>query len=379
MNTKIRVAVLLGGNSNEKEISLESGRNVFYKLSPHKYEAFPVFVTSAMELCIINQTVLVRNSTKEIEAAVASMPKIRWDDIPSIADFVFIGLHGGLGENGGVQGALEMLNMPYNGSSILTSALCMDKFKTTQFLRSQGISVPHALMVAKDDWDTNQAQLLERITQTFTLPIIIKPHDDGCSVMVQKITTTAQITAGLDHLFNNGKEFALIEEFLTGMELTVGVVGNEKAQALPPSQAIANGTILSIQEKFLPGAGENQTPAPLPTEALSLVQRTMEKAYTALGCSGYARIDCFYQTATQSPTGTERVTIIEVNTLPGLTPATCIFHQAAEIGLKPSDFIDLIVTLGIERHGAAMAYEAPRELTNLQKGDSNASTHIHRS
>jgi D-alanine-D-alanine ligase len=186
--------------------------------------------------------------------------------------------------------------------------------------------------------------------QTFSLPVIVKPHDDGCSVMVYKITQPEELAPAIDHMFTHHKDQAMIEEFITGMELTVGVMGNAKAQALPPSQAIATGSILSIEEKFLPGAGENQTPAPLPPHTLEMIQQVMEKIYMALECKGYARIDCFYQAASQSPTGQERIIIIEVNTLPGLTPATCIFHQAAEIGLRPADFIDRIVQLGLEEH-----------------------------
>lgn len=347
---KIRVAVLLGGNSNERETSLDSGRNVVYKLSPQKYEAIPVFVSSSMDLHIINQALLVRNSTKEIEQDLHLATKIRWDDLPTVADFVFIALHGGLGENGGVQGTLEMLNMPYNGSSILSSALCMDKYKTTHYLRSRGIDVPQSTLINKQSWQAHKEETIADILASFTFPLIVKPHDDGCSVMVQKINKPEQIAIALDHIFFNNKEWAMIEEFIVGMELTVGVIGNDNVQALPPSQAIANGAILSIEEKFLPGAGENQTPAPLPQETLSFVQRIMEKTYTAVGCKGYARIDCFYQTAEQSSTGHERVVVIEVNTLPGLTPATCIFHQAAEIGLKPMDFIDVIVQLGLQEH-----------------------------
>ena len=134
------------------------------------------------------------------------------------------------------------------------------------------------------------------------------------------------------------------------MELTVGVIGNDHPRALPPSQAISAQGILSIQEKFLPGAGENQTPALLSQEALRFVQDVMEKVYTILQCKGYARIDCFYQNAQISPTGKERVVILEVNTLPGLTPATCLFHQVAEIGLRPMDFIDTLIMLGFEEH-----------------------------
>ena len=142
----------------------------------------------------------------------------------------------------------------------------------------------------------------------------------------------------------------LVEEFIQGLELTVGVIGNNRAQALPPSLTVTTNDILTIEEKFLPGAGENLTPAPLPPSTLALIQKTMADAYTALDCKGYARIDCFYQDATISPTKADRVIILECNTLPALTPATCIFHQAAEIGLNPMEFIDLIIELGYENY-----------------------------
>ncbi len=364
---KIRVAVLLGGNSNEKEISLDSGRNVVHKLSSHHYETLPVFVSSSMQLFILTNALLVRNSTQEIELGLAQAKAIGWNDLPSIADFVFIALHGGLGENGGVQGALEMLNIPYNGSSVLASALCMDKFKTTRYLASRGFYVPMSVLIPQDQWVVHREQVIEKTLTTFTLPLIVKPHDDGCSVMVQKISKAADLAPALDLVFAQGKTHVMIEECIHGMELTVGVLGNEDPQALPPSQALAAGSILSIEEKFLPGAGENQTPAPLPAETLALVQRTMEKAYAALGCKGYARIDCFYQRADAHPTGTERVVILEVNSLPGLTPATCIFHQAAEIGLRPADFLHKIIQLGLQEHTQQMAGEQQHRHQDIPK------------
>jgi len=350
---RTRVAVLLGGRSSEREISLESGRNVVYKLQPHTYEAIPIFVHETLKLYRIPHNILVRNSTAEIAAQVTADMCIAWSDLPSIADFIFIGLHGGEGENGVIQGMLETLGMPYNGSSVLTSALCMDKYKTTQLLAAKGFAVPASYFVHKTDWEENAEQCITAITQKIAYPVIVKPHDDGCSVMVQKARTDDQLCTAIDVLFNHGKEYALIEEFVVGMELTVGAIGNDNPQALPPSRTVSTADILTMQEKFLPGAGENQTPAPLPTQAIAFVQEVIGRVYTAVGCKGYARIDCFYQSAEQSPTQQERLVIIEINTLPGLTPATCIFHQAAEIGIKPMEFIDQIVKLGFEEHATA--------------------------
>lgn len=351
MNKRLRVGVLLGGVSNEKETSLDSGRNIFYKLSPDKYEATALFVDKKLELYPLTQKLLVHNATHEVEHGLDRSTKITWNSLPEKFDFIFIGLHGGVGENGSIQGALEMLGLPYNGSGVAASALCMDKYETNKLLASQGFEVPKNLLISKEDWQNNKKQVLEKIKRDLSLPFIVKPHDDGCSMMVQKIKTFKETEQALNTIFKDTKTHGFLEEFVEGMELTVGVTGNEKPQALPPSQTVIAGDILTIEEKFLPGAGENQTPAPLPKEALKLVQQTMELVYKITGCSGYARIDCFYQTAKQSPTSKERVVVLEINNLPGMTPATCIFHQAAEVGIKPMEFIDQIVQLGLEKHG----------------------------
>jgi UDP-N-acetylmuramate--alanine ligase len=349
---KIRVAVLLGGSSNEREISLESGRNVVYKLSPHKYEAIPIFVSPSWELFKLDQRLLVRHSTQEILEGVTHDMKILWNDLPTIADFVFIGLHGGSGENGAVQGALEMLKMPYNGPGVFTSALCMDKFKTKQFLKAEGFCVPEGTLITAQEWDTtdNKNFLLKKFLESCVFPCIVKPHDDGCSVLVHCVNSLEELHNACLNIFAAGKSGALIEEYVHGMELTVGVVGNEDPQALPPSRTVAAQGFLSIEEKFLPGAGENQTPAPLAPEDLVLVRRTMEDVYRAIGARGYVRIDCFFQPAQPEQNKSARVVILEINTLPALTPATCLFHQAAEIGIRPMDFIDLIIQFGFEEH-----------------------------
>ena len=350
--SKKRIGVLLGGRSHEKEISLESGRNIMYKLSPHKYEAVALFVTDDLELYKIDQALLVRNSTKEVALGLTPEMKVSWNDLSQLVDFVFIGLHGDVGENGSVQGTLEMLNIPYNGSSVLTSALCMNKYDTAEFLRGEGFEVPQQYLITRSNWQKNKQEELNNLAQHLTSKeLIAKPVDDGCSVMVAKVSTPEELTTTIETILADDKDHVLVEEYLTGMELTVGVIGNTTIQALPPSQTVSSKEILSIEEKFLPGAGENQTPAPLPQTAHTFIKKTLEDVYKSLGCKGYVRIDCFYQTAKESPTANERLVILEINTLPGLTPATCIFHQAAEIGLKPMEFIDLIVELGFEEHG----------------------------
>lgn len=346
---RLRVAVLFGGDSNEREISLESGRNIIYKLDPIRYEALPLFVDDALNLYYINQRLLVSASTQEIALLVTDKEKINWHALPKLCDFVFIGLHGGSGENGAIQGMLEMLGLPYNGSGVLPSALCINKHATNRFLASQGLDVPKGMLIQNLAWAEYQTKQIALIEAQISYPMIVKPHDDGCSVMVHKVSNPSELIEAIDAILTV-KSSALIEECITGMELTIGVIGNQEPRALIPSQAIAQSSILSIQEKFLPGAGENQTPAPISSSATLLTQEKVVHAYTAIGCKGYARIDCFYQNAPQSPTGQERVIILEINTLPGMTPATCIFHQAAEEKITPREFISMIIELGLQEH-----------------------------
>ena len=350
LTKKIRVGVLMGGPSNEREISLESGRNVCYKLSPEKYEILPLYVDKNMKLFQMNFQLLVHNSTREIEHNLDKTTPIRWADLKNAVDFAFIALHGAPGENGVLQGALEMLQLPYNGPSIFTSALCMDKYKTTKYLAAKGFDVPKGMLLLKTRFMQEDADaILQKFLDQSNGSCIIKPHDDGCSVLVQKAESLEEMKHALFALFEQ-KDVALLEECIIGTELTVGVVGNQNPRALVPSQAVARKGVLSMEEKFLPGAGENQTPALLPQEDIDFVRKVMVDVFTAINGQGYSRIDCFFQNELQSPTGKKRVVIIEINTLPALTPATCIFHQAAEEGLRPSDLLDEIINLGFQKY-----------------------------
>lgn len=351
MINKLKVAVIFGGRSNEKETSLDSGRNIVYKLSAEKFDVIPLFLNKNLELYKIPDRLLVKNSTKDIEAAlpdallVHEALYIPLDDLSSLCDFVFIGLHGGEGENGAVQGVLEMLKIPYSGSGIFTSALCIQKYQTTKYLQSKGFDTLQSFLISKKDWETNKAGCLQRIGLDIGYPLISKPNDDGCSVMVSKASTEAALIESIETILQD-KEEVLVEQLAPGIELTVGCIGNERVKALVPTQTVATAGVLSIEEKFLPGAGLNITPAQLPNEDLIFVQKVIERAYSTLGCKGYARLDCFYDKEAK------KVYIIDVNTLPGLTPATCIFHQAAELDITPSEFLDMVIQLGLENHNA---------------------------
>jgi D-alanine-D-alanine ligase len=308
-------------------------------------------LTRDTRLFRLTQQQLVKNRTDEVAASLTDEQEVLWEQLPLIADFVFLALHGGVGENGTVQGALEQLRIPYNGSGVAASALCMDKYTTGVVLRASGLVTPQQQCILQNTWHTAPDRAVLLAPAVALLPCIVKPHDNGCSVGVSKVFSYEQLIHAIEQLFATGHTGALIEECIIGMELTVGVLGNHRITVLPPSNSVTTKDILSMEEKFLPGAGENQTPAPLPVEYIHLVQAEIAKAYRALGCKGYARIDCFLRmqnNATGEPI--PEVVILECNSLPALTPATCLFHQAAEVGIKPMELIDTIVEYGLELH-----------------------------
>lgn len=349
---KVKLAVVLGGRSNEKEISLESGRNVINKISQEKYTITPVFLNKDLKFYKINHRLLVQNSTKEIEESLHQAVQngeahhLRWDDLPANFDFIFLALHGGEGENGTIQGALEMLKLPYNGSGIFTSGLCMTKYQTSMYLKSKGFDILDCKLISREDWQKSKDHILADIDKNIGYPVISKPNDDGCSVMVAKSNNQNELIINIENTLKQKNE-VLLEKFAAGMmELTVGCIGNDAPKALIATQAVSNKNVLSIEEKFLPGAGLNVTPAPLSKEDLQLVNSIVEHAYSALKCKGYARIDCFLNISSK------KLYIIDVNTLPGLTPATCIFHQAAELDISPSEFLDIVISLGFKNHPA---------------------------
>jgi len=339
--SRLRIGVVMGGMSSEREISLESGRNIYNNLDLSKYEGLPIFHDSQGRLWEMTLPLLVQNTTADIEARLDEATRIPYEDLKELVDFVYIGLHGKYGEDGCFQGLLELLNIPYTGSGVLASAIGMDKDMTRRILASAGIPVPRYLAISEKTWQGQREEMEKVIEETFGYPCVVKPTREGCSVGLSVVKRKDQLPPALEEAYK-WDNIALVEELLVGMEITCTVIGNEEPVALLPSQLPAKGDFLTLEEKFLPGEGEMITPAPLPPEIIKKVQEVMVQAYKALGIKVYARIDGFVVD--------NEVIVTESNTLPGMTPSTCIFHQAAEEGMSPMEFIDRVIQLSLEAH-----------------------------
>ncbi|HEX8549360.1 MAG TPA: D-alanine--D-alanine ligase, partial [Cytophagaceae bacterium] len=414
-----KIAIVMGGFSSERHISVESGRNIYEKLSSStKYEPIPVFLTGDENehlLYIIPVNIMLKDNADDIKEKVLNYNKnkrhpildkiireansitetfstnvifepikVSYSDLAEKAEAVFIALHGRPGEDGAIQKELEKYNLPYNGSGIHSSGITINKFETNKILRENGIHVANHKLIFKENWIDNKSALIEDIEKTFKYPFIAKPADDGCSSAVKKIKTRPELEAFCKLMFGQEdlhdsesakvlnlkyneefplKNYFLIEDLITKgdakhfLEVTGGLLTSYKDgkidyEMFEPSETLAFGDILSLEEKFLAGEGQNITPARFAKDKedfkiiSSQVRTELKKVAEILKIEGYARIDAFVRVYENNRAET---IVIEVNSLPGMTPATCIFHQTALNGYKPYDFIDNILTFGIER------------------------------
>lgn len=418
---KLKVGVIMGGYSTERHISMESGRNIFEKLSAsEKYIPIPFFLTGSDEQYSIYRIPvkymlkdnaddvkkLVENPkpvhpyiaetidrAKAITATFASdavfdSELVSVKELGNYVDEIFIALHGRPGEDGSLQEYLDEMGIPYNGSGVESSRKTINKFETNAILRKEGILVADHTMVYKSDWLEGKEQLFKEIENRFSYPFIAKPADDGCSSAVKKIKDRKELAAFCQLMFRSEEEkpaepsqilnlkpneefpqkAGFLIETLIGpngadhfLEITGGMItrlddhGKRIYEVFEPSETLASGEVLSLEEKFLAGEGQNITPArfsPDPgrqnhisTEVRKALKRTAE----ILNVEGYCRIDAFVRIFSDDRVET---IIIEINSLPGMTPATCIFHQAAIAHLRPLEFIDGILRYGKSRQAS---------------------------
>ncbi|MFY8189997.1 MAG: D-alanine--D-alanine ligase family protein, partial [Bacteroidia bacterium] len=303
--------------------------------------------------------------------------------LKKLADTVFIALHGRPGEDGTVQQELNKIKLPFNGSDVASSQITINKYVTNSLLKKKGFLVADHFLVQESDFLKDDIALYQKI-EKIGYPLIAKPADDGCSSAVKKIKNRAELAAYTAGVFRPAieltdsmrkalglsakeefpkKSFFLIEKFVEKgkakhfLEVTGGLLTHYRKGKLfyemfEPSETLAESEILSLEEKFLAGQGQNITPAryaptPLANKKISaLVQEQLKAAAKVLGIEGYCRIDAFVRI--YSITKVE-VVIIEANSLPGMTPATAIFHQCALNNYKPYEFIDAILNFGDQR------------------------------
>lgn len=326
---KLRIGVIFGGKSEEREVSLATGRYVFSLLDKSKYTGLPIFMDPKGQIWEIPEILIIQNSTKDvIGRLVKEAKKIHFEDLQKKIDLMFIALLGKYGEDGCIQGIMELLKIPYTGSGVLASALGMDKKFHRILLESSGFKIAKGLVIGKNEWNTEKKEIINKIIEEIKLPCVIKPTREGSSIGVSVVKKKENIKKAVDEAFKSDRDI-LIEEYLKGMEFTCVVWGNDNPVALLPTEVVYTGDFFDYESKYMPGKAQTITPARLPDEKIKEIQKTAEEVYKLVGIKGYGRVDGFI-------VGKD-IYISEPHTGTIMVPSSFVFQQAAQYRIELKD------------------------------------------
>jgi D-alanine-D-alanine ligase len=383
---KIRVGVLFGGRSSEHEISLRSALTVMSAMDPARYEVVPIGIgrdgrwyleTDALKLLEekapqlkaltagnIEVTLLPHPDSRELVAApsrTGALPDARGAGAGTLGgplDVVFPVLHGTYGEDGTVQGLLELADVPYVGAGVLGSAIGMDKDAQKRLLRDARVPIVKYFAITCAEFDERPG-LAAREARKLRYPVFVKPNALGSSVGVTKVKRQSELKPALEDVFQYDRK-ALIEAACVGREFECAVLGNDLPEASIPGEIVVRGDyeFYSYEAKYVdPDAAETRIPAPIPRAAARRIRAYSVAAFKALGLRGMARVDFF------ASRDLRRIFVNEVNTIPGFTAISMYPKLWEASGLPLPKLIDRLVELALEEHRerAALKYDiAPK-------------------
>ncbi|HUR91628.1 MAG TPA: D-alanine--D-alanine ligase [Gemmatimonadaceae bacterium] len=327
----MKVTVLLGGASSERDVSMASGLRIADALRSKGHDVSLVDPAKG----VIDQGAERALRARGVKTAPPSLEELRsfnggtilptLTQLPEVAgaDVLFLALHGGQGEDGTIQAMLDMAKKRYTGSGHLASALAMDKDLSKVLFRAAGVGTPDWLMAP-----ATREEVVERLG----LPVVVKPSKQGSTVGLAVVKKADDLAAAIDEAFRYDDE-VMIEEFIPGRELTVGILGDE---VLPVGEIISKNEIYDYEAKYTAGMAVEVFPADIPAAVSDDAQRQAMAAFRALKLGGYARID-FRMAADNS------LYCLEANTLPGMTELSLIPQAAAAVGISFADFCERIV------------------------------------
>jgi D-alanine-D-alanine ligase len=344
---RIDLVVLFGGRSAEHDVSCSTAAHVLRAADPTKYRITPVGIDRSGSWSISAEAVAalaVGPAAVPGRLDPTGMPVMPSDVIPtgSSSAVVMPLIHGPLGEDGTIQGLLEVADVAYVGSGVLASALAMDKAMTKQVLAANGIAQARHLSLRDTEITVDTAQ---RLANELGLPLFVKPANMGSSVGVSKAKSIDEVRAALD-LAASYDEWIVIEEAISGREIEVAVLGNLDPRASLPGEVVPAAEFYDYADKYVDNAAEGIVPAQLDDGAISDVRRLAVEIFGILRCDGMARVDFFYE---DGPGG-RGFLCNEVNTIPGFTPISMYPKMWIATGMTYPGIIDELVRLALERH-----------------------------
>jgi D-alanine-D-alanine ligase len=350
---RLRIGVLFGGRSGEHEVSLASAASVIRALDPEKYEAVPIGISKD------GRWLVGTGAQKTLPEVLRSGRRVVLPPDPSVAalvplgdspgqaglrvDVIFPVLHGTFGEDGTVQGLLEMAGLPYVGAGVLASAVGMDKDVQKRLFREAGLPIVEFLCVSRSAWERDPKSAERQILKKFRLPLFVKPATLGSSVGMTKVRSRRELPVAM----NVAAEFALkilIERAVRGREIEVAVLGNEDARASVPGEVIPHREFYDYTAKYLEEGTKLVIPAKLTRAQVRKLQDFAVRAFKAVECSGMARVDFFLEKRAG------RIFLNEINTIPGFTSISMYPKMWEASGIAYRELIDRLIQLALDQH-----------------------------
>ena len=346
---KTRVGVIYGGRSGEHEVSVASAASIFRHLNPERYEAIPIRIEKSgrwalggrIPAALSAADVLEGQGSEELapvepSAAVAATG----------VDVVFPVLHGPYGEDGTVQGLLELVNVAYVGAGVLGSAAGMDNAVMKTLFAASGLPIVPHLVVLRHEWEHERTARTRRVGEALGYPVFVKPANLGSSVGISKAHADGELAAAMDLALQFDRKVVIEAGVPAPREIECSVLGNDDPQASVPGEVIPSREFYDYEAKYLGGGSREVIPAPLSEAQAGDIQRLSIAAFRAVDCAGMARVD-FLLSREQ---GTLYVN--ELNTIPGFTANSMYPKMWEASGLSFPALLDRLIALALERHAA---------------------------
>ena len=343
--------VVFGGRSGEHEVSLASARAIMKALEG-RHEVVPVGITRSGRWISAGDPMRELESKRaEIagDTGVSGPPAPASERLPAAlgsVDVVFPVLHGPFGEDGTIQGMLELAGIPYVGSGVLASAVGMDKLTMKKIFAHHGLPQVEWLGLTRNAWEKDRDDLVRRIEESLGYPCFVKPANLGSSVGINKASDAHELEYALDEAAQLDRRL-IVEAGVDAREIEVSVLGNEEAKVSVPGEiVIKKNEFYDYEAKYSEGGMELIVPADIPHETTTELRHIARTAYDAVDAAGMARVDFFLER------GTDRLLLNEINTIPGFTPTSVYSRLWAASGLPYEELLDRLIKLALERHGA---------------------------
>ena len=356
---KIRVGVIFGGRSGEHEVSLASAASVLSPIDPERYEIVPMgiakdgqWLVGGDPLRALAEAAGVRLALPPASASTDAPERQALARVPTAGglpagvaarlDVVFPVVHGPYGEDGTLQGLLELADVAYVGASVLASAVGMDKATMKAVFRAHGLPVVPYLVVRDHEWAEERELVAERVDRELGYPCFVKPSNLGSSVGISKVRQAAELDDAIALAFSHDRK-ALVERAVAAREIEVSVLGNDHPEASVPGEIRPGKEWYDYEAKYTDGIAEVVIPAPLSDALVREFQRLAVAAFRAVDAAGLARVDFFLE-------GESRIWVNEINTIPGFTRFSAYPRLWEASGLPYSKLVDRLIDLALERH-----------------------------